>query len=63
MEKRTFGQLIKENRGKIIKGTIIVVGVIAGVVAIKLLTNRGEKQFIDVVEHLDPENLTEGLSF
>ncbi len=60
-EKRTFGEFIKENKGKIIKGTIIVVGVVAGIAVIKLLTNRGEEQFIGAIENLNPEELTEGL--
>ena len=57
-EKRTFGEFIRANKGKIIKGAIIVVGVVAGIVVIKLLTNRGEEQFLGVVENLNPEELT-----
>ncbi len=57
-EKRTFGEFIKANKGKIIKGTIIVVGVVAGIVIIKLLTNRGEEQLLGAIENLNPEELT-----
>ena len=56
-EKRTFGEFIRANKGKIIKGTIIVVGVVAGIVIIKLLTNRGEEQLLGAIENLNPEEL------
>lgn len=36
--KKTFGGFIKENKGKIIKGGLIVVGLVAGVVIYKTLT-------------------------
>jgi len=57
-KKRTLGEFIKENKGKIIKGTIIVVGVVAGIVVIRLLTNRCEEQLLGAVENLNPEELT-----
>jgi hypothetical protein len=55
-EKRTFGEFIRANKGKIIKGTIIVAGIVAGIMIIKLLTNRNEEQFLEVAENLNPEN-------
>jgi hypothetical protein len=54
--KRTFGEFIKANKGKIIKVTIIVVGIAAGILAIKLLAPRTEESLTEVVENLMPEN-------
>lgn len=33
-EKRTFGEFIKANKGKIIKGALIAIGVAAGIVIV-----------------------------
>jgi len=49
-------EFLKANKGKIIKGTIIIVGVVAGILIVKLLTNRGEETFLDVMENV-PEEL------
>ena len=55
-EKRTFGEFIRVNKGTIIKGTIIVVGVTAGILIIKLLANRSE-ELLEIVESLDSSEL------
>ncbi len=60
-EKRTFGEFIKENKGKIVKGAIVVVGVAVGVLAIKLLANREMELIEGAVENLNSDGLTEGL--
>lgn len=55
-EKRTFGEFVKANRGKIIKGTIIVVGVVAGIIIVRKLTGRGGEEIIDGIQEL-PDGL------
>ena len=60
-EKKTFGEFVKENKGKIIKGTLIVAGVVVAVVAIKLLTNKGEIIDINSIEDLMTDGAIEGL--
>lgn len=52
MEKKTFGEFIKANKGKIVKGTIIVVGLVAGIVVIKLLTNNYEETLLEAAADL-----------
>lgn len=61
MNKKTFGEFIKENKGKIVKGAIVVVGVAVGVLAIKLLANREMELIEGAVENLNSDGLTEGL--
>lgn len=46
-EKRTFGEFITANKGKIIKGGIIVVGVVAGIIIVKKLTADGAEEIVD----------------
>lgn len=48
-EKRTLGAVIKANKGKIIKGAVIVVGVTAGIVVFKLLTKNGAKYALEAI--------------
>ena len=60
-EKKTFGEFVKENKGKIIKGTLIVAGVVVAVVAIKLLTNKSEIIDINSIEDLMTDGTIEGL--
>lgn len=57
MEKKTFGEFIKAIKGKIVKGTIIVVGLVAGIVVIKLLTNNGEETLLEAVADLSVDGL------
>lgn len=52
-----IGEFVKENKGKIIKGTLIVAGVIVAVAAIKLLKDRSG----DAVEMID-DALVDGIS-
>jgi hypothetical protein len=61
-EKRTFGEFIKANKGKIIKGGLIVVGLIIGIGGIYLLAKRGGTDVFEKVENLNPEELTESLT-
>lgn len=58
-EKRTFGEFIKENKGKII---LIVGGLAIGIGAVYLLTKRGDGNLLETVENLNPAELTEGIS-
>lgn len=61
MDEKKFqiGEFVKENKGKIIKGTLIVTGIIVTVATVKLLKDRGANALI---ENLNPEGLAEGLN-
>jgi hypothetical protein len=59
-EKRTFGGFIKENKGKIIKGSLILIGVTVGIVLVYKTIKTGtsiEKDGLDILD-----TLTDGLS-
>jgi len=55
-EKRTLGEVISTNKGRIIKGSVIVVGIVAGIVIIKLLTNQGNTM-VDAIESLSADRV------
>ena len=52
--KKTLVEFIKENRGKIVKGGLIIIGLVAGVVIVKKL-NQGEGEFLEAMENLNPD--------
>ena len=61
-EKRTFGEFIKANKGKIIKGTLITLGVGAGIVLVVKTIRTGtahEKEGLAILDGLR-EGLLEG---
>lgn len=58
-KNRTFGEFLKDNKGKIIKGLFVVGGVVVGAVAMKLLTPPSEELCLDVLENVDPEEVAD----
>ena len=62
-KKRTLGEFIKENKGKIIKGTLIVVGVTAGVVLVVKTIKSGaalNKEGLEIIDQIG-DGLTQGI--
>jgi len=60
-KKGTLVEFIKGNKGKIIKGALIVVGVVAGIVIIRKLSSGGD-ELLDVMDTLSPgEAIMDGL--
>lgn len=62
-KKRTLGEFIKENKGKIIKGTLIVVGVTAGVVLVVKTIKSGaalNKEGLEIIDQIG-DGLTQGV--
>jgi len=54
MEKtKSIWKFVKNHKGKIIKGAIIVVVVVAGGIAVKMLTGRGEWTLLDGINPMD----------
>lgn len=60
-EKSMFGKFVGDNKSTIIKGTLIVAGVVAGIAVIVTLRNNSKEQLLELVEDLNPEELTDGL--
>jgi len=52
--KKTFGEVIKENKGKIIKGSLIVIGLAAG--ALLVLKLKAGDQVLDVVTKIEADD-------
>lgn len=62
-KKRTLGEFIKENKGKIIKRTLIVVGVTAGVVLVVKTIKSGaalNKEGLEIIDQIG-DGLTQGV--
>ena len=62
-KKRTLGEFIKDNKGKIIKGTLIVVGVTAGVVLVVKTIKSGaalNKEGLEIIDQIG-DGLTQGV--
>jgi len=53
-KKSTLVEFIKGNKGKIIKGALIVVGVVAGIVIIRKLSSGGD-ELLDAMDTLSPD--------
>ena len=62
-KKRTLGEFIKENKGKIIKGALIVVGVTTGVVLVVKTIKSGaalNKEGLEIIDQIG-DGLTQGV--
>jgi uncharacterized membrane protein len=53
-EKRTLGEFIRDNKGKIIKWSLVAVGATVGVLIVLRLKNGGEET-ITMIENLSDE--------
>lgn len=56
MKKIKIGQFLKENKGKLIKGTLIVAGIVVVIVTVKVLKDRGANALL---ENLSPEEFAD----
>ena len=63
MEKlNQFKELVKRNKKKIIAGSIVVVGVVGGVLIVKYLSTSGDNAVEEVIEIVaDNEEALDGL--
>lgn len=62
-KKRTLGEFIKDNKGKIIKGTLIVVGVTVGVVLVVKTIKSGaalNKEGFEIIDQIG-DGLSQGV--
>lgn len=63
-EKRIFGEFVKENKGKFIKGTVIVLGITAGVIlvikSVKSGVARADNEALEMLGQIG-DGLAEGV--